>query len=59
MSREQRIISKLEGTYDFIEFVNNNYRHILDEWNNSRGLSKSPTADADVNNPGEGNAYEE
>ena len=59
MSREERIISKLEGTYDFIEFVNDNYRHILDEWNNSRGLNQSPTADADVNNPGERNVYEE
>ena len=45
MSREDRIIPKLE----FIEYVYENYPNILTEWNNSRGLNQSPTADADTN----------
>lgn len=58
VSREERIISKLQGAYDFIEYVNDKYPNVLDAWNSSRGLNQSPTADAVVNNPGEGKAYE-
>jgi len=54
MLREDRIISKLE----FIEYVYQKYPQVLIEFNNSRGLNQSPTADADVNNPGEEKAYE-
>ena len=41
MSREDRIIPKLE----FIEYVYQKYPQVLIEWNNSRGLNQSPTAD--------------
>jgi hypothetical protein len=40
MSREQRIISKLE----FIEYVYEYHPQVLIEYN-SRGLNQSPTAD--------------
>jgi len=57
MSREDRIISKLEGAYDFIEYVNDNYPHVLIEWKDKiAGVDETP-ANADVNNPGEGNDY--
>jgi hypothetical protein len=37
MSREDRIVSKLEGAYDFIEYVNDNFPHVLIEWKNRVG----------------------
>ena len=54
-----KIASKLQDHYDILDFLCENYPQVLIEWKNSRGLNQSPTADADVNNPGEGDAYKE
>jgi hypothetical protein len=53
VSREERIVSKLEGAYDFLEFVNDNYPDVISEWKNKSGLGNpNPnTTDADINNP--------
>jgi hypothetical protein len=45
ISREDRIIPRLE----FIEYVYKNHPQVVIEFNNSRGLNQSPTADADTN----------
>jgi hypothetical protein len=51
----------IQNVYEFrglLRYLGERYPQILNEWNNSRGLNQSPTADADVNNPGQGKAYE-
>jgi hypothetical protein len=52
--REDRIISKLEGAYDFIEFVNDNYPNVLSEWKNKNAVvtSHSSRTSSETGNSG-------
>ena len=48
MSREDRIVSKLQGSYDFLEFVNDNYPHVISEWKSRiAGVDETPADTSD------------
>jgi hypothetical protein len=54
MSREDRIVSKLEGACDLMEFLHTQYPDILKEWSN--GPNKATTGHQTDLAEGEDNA---
>ena len=55
----EKIISQLESKETLLIFLRDNFPDVLEKWKNKNaGVDEIP-ANADINNPGEGNAYEE